>query len=280
MPDLPSGTVSFLFTDVKGSTALWERDRSAMATMVERHLSLLRNAVEAHNGVLFKTVGDAVQAAFSTAPDAIGAAVAAQRTLEAEPWSDPPGPLRVRMALHAGEAVPRDGDYLAAPLNRLARLLAAGHGTQILLTEVVERLVAGALPAEVSLRPLGTHRLRDLHEPEEVFQVVASGLPDQFPPLLSLPSHPTNLSIPPTSLIGRELEIAAVLAMLDAGARLLTVTGPGGTGKTRLAQEIGAEVLDHYPDGVFFVDLSPLTDPTLVVPTIAATLGVRAIVGQ
>ena len=185
------------------------------------------------------------------------------------------------MALHAGEAVPRDGDYLAAPLNRLARLLAAGHGAQILLTEVVERLVTGALPAEVSLRPLGTHRLRDLHEPEEVFQVVAPGLPDQFPPLLTLPRHPTNLAIPPTSLIGREAEVAAVLHLLaTAGARLLTVTGPGGTGKTRLAQEIGAEALDRYPDGVFFVDLSPLTDAALVVPAIAAALGVRESAGE
>jgi predicted ATPase/class 3 adenylate cyclase len=280
MPDLPSGTVTFLFTDIEGSTALWERDHTAMATAVDRHLALLRAAIEAHGGVLFKVVGDAVQAAFAAAPGAIAAAVAAQRAVQTEPWPDPPGSLHVRMALHAGEAVPREDDYLAAPLNRLARLLAAGHGTQVLLTEVVERLVQGTLSAEVSLRLLGTHRLRDLHEPEEVFQVVAPGLPDQFPPLLSLPHHPTNLTIPPTSLIGRETEVAAILLMLDAGTRLLTLTGPGGTGKTRLALEIGAESLDHYPDGVFFVDLSPLTDPTLVVPTIAATLGVREVIGQ
>ena len=147
MPDLPSGTVTFLFTDIEGSTALWERDRAAMAAAVERHLALLRTAIETHGGVLFKIVGDAVQAAFPPLPAAVAAAVAAQRALQAEPWSDPPGPLHVRMALHAGEAVPRDGDYLAAPLNRLARLLAAGHGGQILVTEVVERLVEGALPA-------------------------------------------------------------------------------------------------------------------------------------
>jgi class 3 adenylate cyclase len=197
MPELPHGTVTFLFTDIEGSTALWERNRQAMAATVDRHLHLLRAEIEAHGGAQFKTVGDAVQAAFSTAPSAIAAAVAAQRTLQAEHWPDPPGPLHVRMALHAGEAVPRDGDYLAAPLNRLARLLAAGHGNQILLSEVVERLVAGALPTDVTLRPLGTHRLRDLHEPEEVFQVVVSGLPDQFPLLQSLPRHPTNLAIPP-----------------------------------------------------------------------------------
>jgi predicted ATPase len=251
-----------------------------MATTVDRHLHLLRAEIDAHGGVLFKTVGDAIQAAFPTAPGAIAAAVAAQQALLAEPWSDPPGLLQVRMALHAGEAEPRDGDYLAAPLNRLARLLAAGHGTQILLTEVVERLVTGAIPTGVSFRPLGSHRLRDLGEPEEVFQVVAPGLPDQFPPLQSLSRHPTNLSTPPTSLIGREAEVAAIFAMLDAGVRLVTLTGPGGTGKTRLAQEIGAEALDRYPDGVFFVDLSLLIDSSLVIPTIAATLGVREAVGQ
>jgi predicted ATPase len=185
------------------------------------------------------------------------------------------------MALHAGEAVPREGDYLAAPLNRLARLLAAGHGSQILLTEVVERLVTGALPTGVSLRPLGSHRLRDLFEPEEVFQVVAPGLPNQFPPLYSLPRHPSNLTIPPTALIGREGEIAEVLQLFQpAGARLVTLTGAGGVGKTRLAQEIATEAPDRFPDGAFFVDLSPLTDPTLVIPTIAVALGVREMVGQ
>jgi predicted ATPase/class 3 adenylate cyclase len=280
MPDLPSGTVTFLFTDIEGSTTRWERDRPAMAAAVDRHLVLLRTAIEAHGGTLFKTVGDAVQAAFPTAPDATATAVAAQRALQAEPWAEPLGPLQVRMALHAGEALPRNGDYLAAPLNRLARLLAAGHGGQILLTEVVERLVTEALPADVTLRPLGTHRLRDLHEPEEVFQLVAPGLPDQFPPLLGLPRHPTNLTIPPTPLIGREEEVAEILAQLGSGVRLLTLTGPGGTGKTRLAREVATEALDRYPDGVWFVDLSALTDPTLVVPTIAATLGVREVVGH
>jgi predicted ATPase/class 3 adenylate cyclase len=276
----PSGTVTFLFTDIEGSTALWERDRQAMAAAVERHVALLRTAIDANDGVLFKTVGDAVQAAFPNAPGAIAAAVAAQRALQAEPWSEPPGPLHVRMALHAGEAVPREGDYLAAPLNRLDRLLAAGHGTQIVLTEVVERLVEGALPAGVSLRPLGTHRLRDLQEPEEVFQVVAPELPDQFPPLQSLPRHPTNLAIPPTTLIGREAEVAAILSMLDAGVRLITLTGPGGTGKTRLAQEIGAEALDRFPDGVFFVDLTPVRDLTFVIPTIAGVLGLQEVSGE
>ena len=267
-------------TDIEGSTRLWEHDRVTMHGAVERHLTILREAVTAHDGALFKVIGDATQSAFATAPNAVAAAVEAQQVLLAEPWADASGRLEVRMALHAGEATPRDGDYLAAPLNRLSRLLSAGHGSQILLTEVVARLVAGQLPAGVSLRALGAHRLRDLVEPEEVFQAVVPELPDQFSPLRSLPHHPTNLTAPPTALIGREVEVAAVLRLLDEGARLVTLTGPGGTGKTRLAQEVAVEVLERYEDGVFFVDLSPLRDAALVVPTIAAALYVREAPGQ
>jgi class 3 adenylate cyclase len=227
MVDLPRGTVTFLFTDIEGSTALWERDRQAMAQAVDRHLHLLRMAIEAREGVLFKIVGDAVQAAFPVARHALAAAVEAQRALQAEPWDDPPGPLRVRIALHTGEAHPRDGDYLASPLNRLARLLAAGHGGQILLTQAVHQLARDDSPAGVILRDLGTHRLRDLQEPETVFQVVAPGIGGTFPPLRTLPSYPTNLSIPPTSLIGRDADISRVLELIDEGMRLVTLTGPG-----------------------------------------------------
>jgi predicted ATPase len=281
MTELPSGTVTFLFTDIEGSTLLWERDREGMHDAVERHLALLRETVTARDGVLFKVIGDATQSAFATAGDALTAAVAAQGALLAGPWATAPGPLRVRMALHAGEAAPRDGDYLAAPLNRLSRLLATGYGGQILLTEVVERLVLGNLPDGISLRPLGAHRLRDLEAPEQVFQATAPGLPERFPPLRGIPSHPTNLVEPLTALIGRDEEVAALLRLLGTdGARLVTVTGPGGIGKTRLALEVAAEALDRYPDGVFVVDLAPLTDPALVVPTVAATLGAREVAGQ
>ncbi len=280
MAELPRGTVTFLFTDIEGSTALWERDRAAMASAVERHVHLLRAAIEAHGGVLFKVVGDAVQAAFPVARNALTAAVAAQQALVAEPWTDPPGPLRVRMALHAGEAYPQDGDYLAAPLNRLARLLDASHGHQIVLTQAVQQLVRDDLPAIVSLRDLGTHRLRDLQEPEAIFQLVVPGLPETFPPLRTLPSHPTNLTIPPTSLIGRDAEVASVLRLLDEEMRLVTLSGPGGSGKTRLAMEIAAEALEHYPDGVFFVDLAPIRAADYVVPTIATGLGVRENPGE
>src|SRR5690348_3838285 len=171
MAAFPSGTVTFLFTDIEGSTQRWERDADAMAATVQRHLVLLEAAFAAHDGVHFKTIGDAVQAAFPTARDGLAAAVDAQRALAAEPWPDPIGALRVRMALHAGAATPRHGDYLAPCLNRLARLLGAGYGGQILLTDTARRLLDGWLPAAAALRDLGRHRLRDLLEPEEVWQV-------------------------------------------------------------------------------------------------------------
>src|SRR5687767_3190910 len=161
MPDLPSGTVTFLFTDIEGSTALWERDPQAMREAVARQLAILQSLIAAHHGILYKTVGDGTQAAFGTAEDALRAAVASQRALLAEVWGEI-GPIRVRMALHAGEAVPDDqGDYLAAPLNRLARLLSTGYGGQVLLSQTVQQLTRGALPAGSELRDLGEHRLRD-----------------------------------------------------------------------------------------------------------------------
>jgi predicted ATPase/class 3 adenylate cyclase len=281
MPELPRGTVTFLFTDIEGSTALWERDRQAMAAAVEGHFALLRAAIEAHRGVLFKVIGDAVQAVFATAPQALAAAVDAQQALQVASWPESLGPLRVRMGLHAGMAEPVDGDYLTPSLNRLARLLAAGHGGQVLMTGTFHQLLEGDLPLDTRLRALGHHHLRDLLEPEEVFQVVAPGLEHDFPPLRSLPHHPTNLTAPPTTLIGRNDEVAAVGGMLvNDEVRLITLTGPGGTGKTRLAVEVGAEALDRFPDGVFFVDLAPVRDPTYVIPATASVLGVRESAGE
>ena len=281
MADLPRGTVTFLFTDIEGSTALWERDRTAMRAAAAQHLVILRDAIAIHGGIAFKTVGDAVQAAFTTAPPAVAAAVAGQLALQAETWPDETGPLRVRMALHAGMAEPVDDDYLAPCLNRLARLLAAGHGQQMLLTETVRQLLEGELPAGASLHALGSHHLRDLLEPEAIYQVLAPGLPDQFPPLHTLPNHPTNLTVPPTALIGRDEELVVVGRLLgQESSRLVTLTGPGGVGKTRLALEAAAEALDRYPDGVFVIELSSLTDAALVVPAIAATLGVRESTGE
>jgi predicted ATPase/class 3 adenylate cyclase len=276
MPDLPSGTVTFLLTDIEGSTALWERDRQAMAAAVDRHLTLLDAALTAHGGIHFKTVGDAVQAAFRTAPAAIAAALDAQRALLGEDWGEL-GPLRVRMAVHAGEAEPdARGDYLTAPLNRLSRLLATGHGGQILLSQTVQQLSRGALPNGVELRDLGEHRLRDLLEPEHVFQLLHLDLPDAFPPLRSLESRPNNLPRQPTLFLGREREVDQVVALLQRPeVQLLTLTGPGGTGKTRLALQAAAELLDEFADGAFFVPLATLTDPALVPSAVATALGIR-----
>jgi predicted ATPase/class 3 adenylate cyclase len=277
MPDLPTGTVTFLFTDIEGSTRLWERDPDAMRAVVARHDALLGDAITVHQGILYKHVGDAIQAAFATTVDALAAAVAAQRALADEPWPET-GPLRVRMALHIGEAAPdARGDYHpVAALNRLARLLAAGHGGQILLTAPVRDRVQNALADGSTLIDLGKHRLRDLLEPEWVSQVVIAGLPQHFPPLRSLERHPTNIPVQPNELIGREGDLATLHQLLtEETVRLVTLTGPGGTGKTRLALHAGAELLDRFVDGVFVVDLAPLTDPTLVLSTIATTLGVR-----
>ncbi len=276
MPELPRGTVTFLFTDIEGSTRLWERDRATMGAAVDRHLALLGEAITAHRGIHFKTIGDAVQAAFHTAPDALSAAIEGQQAILAEPWPEEIGSLRVRMALHIGTAEPAAGDYLAPVLNRLARTLGAAHGGQILVSEAVRRLVADDLPPGVTLPSLGRHALRDLQEPEEIFQVVAPGLPDRFPELRSLPHHPTNLVVPPTPLVGRDDELATVTGKFrDEDARLVTLTGPGGTGKSRLALGIAAELLDAFPDGVYFVDLASLRDPALVLPTVAAVLNIR-----
>ncbi len=224
MSDLPSGTVTFLFTDIEGSTRLWERDPPAMRAAVDRHFTLLRDAITAHHGVLFKTVGDAVHAAFGSAAGAVAAAVAAQQALHAEPWPLPES-LRVRMALHTGDATPIDGDYATPVLNRLSRLLAVGHGGQVLLSAATHQLVRDDLPLGTELHDHGEHRLRDL-EPARLYQLVAPDLPTSFPPLRTLEHHPNNLPAPLTSFVGREQEVAAVRTLLtDDAVRLLTLTG-------------------------------------------------------
>src|SRR5689334_3674896 len=190
MPEFPSGTVAFLFTDIEGSTRRWETHQAAMWTAVERHFTLLAEAITAQNGVHYKTIGDAVQAAFPSIPAAIAAASSAQTTLHAEDWGEL-GPLRVRMAIHVGEATPQNGDYLAPALNRLSRVLSCGYGDQVLLTEAA-RALATTLPAGHALKDLGQHRLRDLLEPEHVYQLTGPELPLDFPPLKSLDLQPNN----------------------------------------------------------------------------------------
>lgn len=274
MPAFPTGTVTFLFTDIEGSTKLWEAYPEAMRQALARHDILLRQAIEDNNGYVFKTIGDAFCAAFATAPDALNAALAAQIALAAEVWPQTLI-LRVRMTLHTGAAELRDNDYFGQPLNRVARLLGAGHGGQTLLSDVAHDLTRDTLPPFASLKSLGEHRLRDLGRPEPVFQLLYPGLPSEFAPLKSLdnPDLPNNLPQQVTSFIGREKEIEAVETLLDK-TRLLTLTGSGGCGKTRMALQVAADVLENYPDGVWLVELASLADPALVPQTIAQALSI------
>jgi predicted ATPase/class 3 adenylate cyclase len=272
----PTGTVTFLFTDVEGSTGLWERYPEAMSEALASHEEILRAVTGANNGSVVKTTGDGVHAVFSAANDALEAALEAQRALLREGWAEI-GPLRVRMALHTGAATEeRGGDYYGPPVNRAARLLSAAHGGQVLLSLATRELVRDQLPSDVELQNLGEHSLRDLFRPEGVFQLMASGLPSEFPPLRTLRARPNNLPLQPTPLVGREREVEEVAERVRGEeVRLLTLTGPGGTGKTRLALQAGADLLEGADDGVFFVSLATITDPELVPSAIAGSLGLK-----
>jgi predicted ATPase/class 3 adenylate cyclase len=271
----PTGTVTFLFTDIEGSTKLWENDAPAMQASLARHDEILRLAIEERGGYVFKTVGDAFCCAFSTAPDALEAALESQRLLLKERWGEST-PLRVRMALHMGTAEERDEDYFGPPVNRVARLLSAAHGGQVLLSLPTHEMVRDQLPAGMSLAELGEHRLKDLFRPERVFQLSAPGLPVEFPPLRTLDTYRNNLPLQPTPLVGREKEVSEVCDLLrGTETRLLTLTGPGGTGKTRLALQAAADLLDDFPDGTFFAPLATLTQAELFFSTVAETLGVQ-----
>ncbi len=273
----PSGTVTFLFTDIEGSTRLWEHTPEAMRPALARHDQIMRESIAAAGGYAYKTIGDAFQAAFATAPQALAAALATQRALYTEAW-DTPRPLRVRMALHTGVTEERDADYAGPLLNRVARLMAAGHGDQILLSAATHELVWDQVPPGVALRDLGVHRLKDLIRPEPIFQVVAAGLPAEFPPLHTIAAPTPPLPHPATPFIGRAAELAEITALLDDPAcRLLTLSGPGGIGKTRLALALAAERADRYPHGVWFVNLAPLSSADGVVSTIADTFKLSAL---
>jgi predicted ATPase/class 3 adenylate cyclase len=279
-PELPTGTLTFLFTDVEGSSGPWETNPAAMRAVMARHDALLTQVFAHHDGVVVRPrgEGDSLFVVFIRASDAVAAALAGQRALRAEDWGEL-GPLRVRMGLHTGEADVRDGDYYGAAVNRTARIRAAGHGGQVLLSEATTKLVRGALPAGAALMDLGRHVLRGLDEPELIYQLTAAGLPNTFPPLTTLDARPNNLPLQLTSFIGREPELADVTVLVQEH-RLVTLTGPGGSGKTRLALQLAAELVDRFPDGVWFVDLSGVSDPAGVVPAIAQVLSVVDSAGQ
>jgi predicted ATPase/class 3 adenylate cyclase len=254
----PSGVVTFLFTDVEGSTRRWEADADGMRIALAAHDEVLRKEIEAHGGWVFKHTGDGVCAAFASPRSAVDAAIAAQRALE----------LPVRMGIATGEAELREADYFGVVLNRAARVMAAGHGGQVLLAESTASLLSG-----VDLVDLGPRRLRDLPTPVGVFQVRATGLRTEFPALRALDVSPGNLRPAPTSFIGRESEVAELQAAVKAH-RLVTLTGVGGVGKTRLAVEVAARLADEFPDGVWFFELAAVTDPAAVPDAVAAVLGI------
>ena len=261
---------TFLFTDIEGSTRLWEEHGDAMASALARHDEILAGAVDEAGGSVLKTTGDGLIAVFDSVSDSLSAALDSQRALEEEPWG-PTGSLRVRMGIHAGDTESREGDYFGPAMNRAARIMAAGHGGQVLVSGTAA--ASGYLPPGVQLRDLGMHRLKDLTEPEHLYQVIHEGLRADFPAPRTLDGRPNNLPQQTTEFLGREAELAAIHLMLDSPTtRLLTVTGPGGAGKTRIALQVAADELDRFPDGVFFVDLSSERDPDTVFDAVARGL--------
>jgi predicted ATPase/class 3 adenylate cyclase/tRNA A-37 threonylcarbamoyl transferase component Bud32 len=276
----PSGAVTLLFTDIVGSTRAWELHPTEMRVALARHDELLRSIIEQAGGFVFKTVGDAFFSAFSHPTEAVGAAIQIQRLVAEESWPVAT-PIQVRSALHSGVCDERDGDYFGPPVNRVARLQGAAHGGQVVVSGATAALIQDSLPEGTALRDLGEHRLKDLGRPERVFQIVADGLLSEFPPLRSLdnPRFHHNLPEQITSFVGREKELAELLHLLG-DARLLTLTGPGGVGKTRLALQLAAEMLDGSGDGVWLADLAPLADPELVAVTVGNVLGIRQEAGR
>jgi len=278
MAKLPTGTVTFLFSDLEGSTRLWEDHPEAMKEALARHDRILRDAVETYSGDVVKSTGDGMHAVFETAHAAAAAAVEAQAGLGKESWSGT-GPLKVRMGLHTGEAEVRAGDYYGPVLNRAARLTAAAHGGQVLVTQATEAVVRDHLCEDFSLIDLGEHRLRDLSRPEHVFQLRAAGIGEDFPPLRSLEAFPGNLPLQLTSFVGRDEELTQLREVV-AGTRLLTLNGAGGCGKTRLGLQLAADVLDRYPGGAWLVELASVVDPDRVAAMVASSLGERDLAGD
>jgi predicted ATPase/class 3 adenylate cyclase len=282
---LPTGTVTFLFTDIEGSATLAQNYPDEMKLLLDRHNSILRQSIEAHHGYVFQVVGDAFASAFFTSGDAISAALEAQRRILQEAWH--PTPIKVRIGIHtgaaqAGELEDVSGAYTGyLTLTRVQRVMSAAHGGQVLLSSTSAELVRGQLPNDVTLRDMGEHRLKGLTNPERLWQLVVPDLPSEFPPLQSFNMIPNNLPAQATSLIGREAELDEIIKLLNSdGLRLLTLTGPGGTGKTRLSLQAAAAVLDEFPQGVWLVELAPVNDPQIVVQIVANVLAARETSGR
>jgi predicted ATPase/class 3 adenylate cyclase len=278
MARLPTGTVTFLFTDIEGSTRLVQELGPSYPGLLDDYAAIVRSAIVEGDGVEVNTEGDSFFAVFPTPVGAVRAAVAAQRGLHGHDW--PSGSeVRARMGLHTGDGVLGGDDYVGIDVHRAARVAGAAHGGQVLLSEATRGLVDRALPEDVALRDLGDHRLKDIEHPERLHDLVVDGLPSDFPPPRTLDARPNNLPVQLTSFVGRQEEIAAVRHLLER-TRLLTLTGAGGTGKTRLALQVATEVLGLYPEGAFFADLSSVTDPALVPSAVADALGVSEVPGQ
>src|SRR5512135_450611 len=285
--DLPTGTVTFLFTDIEGSTDLAQQHHDALPALLARHHALLQQAIEAHHGHVFQIIGDSFHVAFPTAPDAIQAALDAQRLLQHEAWN--PAPIKVRMGINTGVAQAvsdddRSGGYSGySTLARVQRVMSTAYGGQVLLSNASAELVQDELPAGVTLRDMGEHHLKGLTSLERLWQIAAPDLISDFPPLATLSVVPNNLPMQLTSFIGREKEIADVKHLLLGTAaaasphRMVTLTGVGGTGKTRLSIEVGTQVLAEFPQGIWFIELGSLTDPAQIMPALAQIFGLQEI---
>ena len=274
----PSGTVTFLFTDIEGSTQLAQQYPDAMPALLARHHEILNQSIQAQNGHVFQIIGDAFCAAFHTAPEAFKAALAAQRSLVSEPWN--PAPIKVRMGIHTGAAQAgaiedKAGGYVGyLTLTRVQRVMSLAHGGQILLSNSTAELVRGELPEQVSIHDMGKHSLKGLVNPDHLWQPLAPDLPADFPPLHSLNSISNNLPVQLTSFIGREKEMAEIKQAL-AEHRLVTLTGSGGAGKSRLSLQVAGDVLVQFPNGIWFVELAPLAEPDLIPQTILTAAGIQ-----
>src|ERR687887_1884255 len=272
----PSGTVTLLFSDIEGSTRLLQRTGDAYAELLAEHRRILREAFASHRGYEMDNEGDAFFVAFGSANDAAAAAVAGQRALADHDWRDG-NEVRVRMGLHTGEPRAVGGRYVGLVVHAAARIMAAGHGGQVLVSESTCAL----LDDRFEVRDLGAHRLKDLPGTQQLYQLQIDGLPANFPPLKTLDHRPTNLPLEPNAFIGRTRELKEAWSLLTRqDARLLTLTGTGGTGKTRLALRLASGAVEQFPNGVFFVSLAPVRDWELVVPSIAQTLGLREQAGE